>query len=72
METLERARRAAMDVGLKYVYLGNVPGHEGNSMLCPECGEPLVVRFHFTVLLNNLENGQCKFCGCEIPGIWSK
>ena len=72
VETLERARRTAMDAGLKYVYIGNVPGHEGNSMLCPECGEPLVVRFHFTVLLNNLEDGECKFCGCDIPGIWSK
>ncbi len=70
VETLERARRVAMDVGLRYVYIGNVPGHEANSTFCPGCGEPLILRFHFTVIENNLDDGRCKFCGYKIPGIW--
>ena len=70
VETLEEARRIATSVGLKYVYVGNVPGHEGNISYCPGCGEPLIVRYHFSVLQNNLEDGRCKFCGNEIPGIW--
>ena len=72
VETLIEAREIAMEVGLKYVYIGNVPGHEANSLYCPYCGQTLIERFHFIVLQNNLEDGACKFCGYEIPGIWSK
>jgi len=72
VETLEEARRIALDVGLKFVYIDNVPGHEGNSSFCPECGEPIIVRYHFSVLVNTLDDGKCRSCGCEIPGIWSQ
>jgi len=72
VETLERARSTAMAAGLKYVYIGNVPGHEGNSLYCPECGEILILRFHFMVLENKLEDGRCSYCGYEIPGIWGE
>ena len=72
VETLEDAREIAMDVGLKYVYLGNVPGHEANSLFCPQCDQLLIERYGFSVLLNYLEDGKCKFCGYEIPGIWNK
>ena len=72
VEILEEAKRIAIGVGLKYIYIGNVPGHEGNSSFCPNCGEPLIIRYHFSVLRNNLEDDRCKFCGYEIPGIWSK
>ena len=72
VETLEEAREIAMDVGLNYVYIGNVPGHEANSLFCPQCGGLLIERFHFTVLSNNLEGGKCKYCGHAVPGIWEK
>jgi len=71
VETLEEAREIAMEVGLKYVYIGNVPGHDANSSYCPQCEQPLIVRIHFFVYENNLEDGVCPFCGYEIPGIWS-
>ena len=34
-ETLTRARRIAMDEGLRYVYTGNVHDREGDTTLCP-------------------------------------
>mgnify|MGYP001040349936 CR=1 FL=1 len=70
VQTLEAARRTAMAAGMKYVYIGNVPGHEGNSMFCPSCGECLIARYHFLVLSYNLDGDKCKFCGYEIPGLW--
>ncbi len=70
VQTLEAARRTAVAAGMKYVYIGNVPGHEGNSMFCPGCGECLIARYHFMVLSYNLEGDKCKFCGIEIPGLW--
>jgi len=33
-EALDRARHEALDGGLKYVYIGNIPGHEGGSTYC--------------------------------------
>ncbi|MGD2142292.1 MAG: AmmeMemoRadiSam system radical SAM enzyme [Candidatus Bathyarchaeota archaeon] len=72
VETLEMARRIATSVGLNYVYVGNVPGHEWNSSFCPNCSEPVIIRYHFSVLQNNIEDGKCKFCGLDIPGIWNK
>lgn len=70
VRTLEAAIRIAYDSGLKYVYLGNVPGHKYNSTYCPQCKNQLINRTHFSVLSNNVEKGCCKFCGHKIPGIW--
>lgn len=71
IDTLEEARKIALDVGINYVTIGNVPGHEANSTYCSECGKRIIQRTHFTVLANNVEDGACKFCGHSIPGIWS-
>lgn len=70
IETLETARSIALEEGLKYVTIGNVPGHEANSTFCPQCGKILIKRIHFTVLQNNMEDGRCRFCGNQIPGVW--
>ncbi|UCF79791.1 MAG: AmmeMemoRadiSam system radical SAM enzyme [Candidatus Eiseniibacteriota bacterium] len=67
---LEKARETAIDAGLRYVTLGNVPGHKYNSTFCPECGKRLIHRVHFQVLKNDVANGACRFCNHTIPGIW--
>jgi len=71
IETLEAAARIADEEGLQYVYVGNVPGHERNSTFCPQCGERIIHRVHFSVLSLDVEDGKCRFCGHQIPGIWS-
>ena len=70
VSTLEMAARIAQNEGLKYVYIGNVPGHRSNNTYCPDCGKLLVQRSHFSVIENNVVNGKCYSCGCKIPGIW--
>lgn len=70
IETLERAIEIATGVGLHYVYIGNVPGHERNSTFCPKCGQRLIHRIHLSVLSLHIKGGRCQFCGHEIPGIW--
>lgn len=67
---LEKAHQIAVDAGLKYITIGNVPGHELNSTFCPNCQKRIIHRVHFQVLKNNVKNGKCKFCGYSIPGIW--
>ncbi len=70
LETLESARKAAMDAGMKFVYLGNIR-HEGESTSCPNCKKVIIERIGYFVKQNHLANGRCGFCSTAIPGVWS-
>jgi pyruvate formate lyase activating enzyme len=70
VSTLERARQTARDAGLKYVYIGNVPGHEGDNTYCPRCQKILIARHGFKILENKIRGGNCSYCGEKIPGVW--
>ena len=70
METMHRARDMARAAGLQYVYLGNILEEGAADTLCPKCGRLLVRRRGFTVLENNLREGQCPACRTKIYGVW--
>jgi pyruvate formate lyase activating enzyme len=70
IETLEKARQTALDVGLHYVYLGNVPGHEGNHTYCPSCGEMIIQRSGMATAALDVVDGACGHCRTQIPGVW--
>jgi pyruvate formate lyase activating enzyme len=70
IETLERAREIALEEGIRFSTIGNVPGHEYNSTFCPECDLRLIHRIHFEVMYNKIEDGKCPGCGEQIPGLW--
>jgi pyruvate formate lyase activating enzyme len=70
VETLERARQIAMEEGLRFAYIGNVPGHPGDNTYCPVCSRPVIVRQGFSVAEYHLANGACAYCGTTIPGVW--
>ena len=70
ISTLESAYEIAKKNGLRYVYVGNVPGHIYNSTFCPSCNRRLIHRTHLDVLEMNLVNGKCKFCSFPIEGKW--
>ena len=67
---LTQARDIALAAGIKYVYIGNVPGLDAQNTNCPKCKETVVERRGFTVVQNNLVKGACKKCGEKIPGVW--
>jgi len=69
--TLERARAFALEKGIHYPYVGNVPDHPGNHTYCPVCGKIVIKRQGFFVMEMNLKDGSCKFCGSSIAGVWS-
>lgn len=69
--SLSRAREIAFEEGIHYPYVGNIPSHEGNNTYCPHDQKLLIKRIGYEVLENNIVNGSCKFCGTNIPGIWS-
>jgi pyruvate formate lyase activating enzyme len=70
VSTLEKARAIALEEGLEFVYIGNVPGHEGGNTFCPDCGRMIITRAGFMVLENKIDHGSCPYCGRPIPGIW--
>lgn len=69
--TLAQARKIALEQGLKYVYVGNLPGHEGANTYCPKCKTMIVERLAFTVLDCKMNRGKCAVCGNVIEGVWS-
>jgi pyruvate formate lyase activating enzyme len=68
---LTSAREVALERGLKHVYVGNMPGHEGANTICPGCGETVVERMGFMVLSEKVADGKCAFCDRKIGGVWS-
>jgi len=68
---LERAREIGIAAGIKYIYIGNVPGHKHNSTYCAKCGKRLIARVHFSVLENHVKDGKCPQCNETIPGVWA-
>ncbi len=71
VSTLDRARDTARRVGLEFVYVARVTGHEGENTFCPGCGEPIIERTGFIIDRVRMEEGKCGRCGTRIPGRWS-
>jgi len=63
LSTIQNAHDIAKKVGLKYVYIGNVPAHPFQSTYCPNCSELLIKRDTFSVTFTNLtEENRCPSC----------
>jgi pyruvate formate lyase activating enzyme len=67
--TLRRAAAAGARAGLKHVYLGNLPGHEGEHTHCPSCGRIAIERSGYLVARMDIEDGRCRTCGGVIAGV---
>jgi len=66
IETLRLARTIAMEEGLKFVYLGNVPHCEEENTFCPKCGKIAMERFGLRLVTNKSKNGKCAECGEDL------
>jgi len=70
-ETLVRARRIAMERGLRYVYTGNVHDREGGSTYCHGCGARLIGRDWYVLTDWALAaDGRCASCGTPLAGVF--
>ncbi len=68
--TLEKARDIAMKHGMRYVYVGNFPGHPANNTYCPKCEKVVIERTGFFTTSVTLKEGACPVCGTRIAGVW--
>jgi len=71
--TLKRAYEIGKDVGLKYVYVGNIDDESRESTYCPKC-KKLVIDRHGHIgqyVTNHLnDEGICPHCNYKLEGIW--
>lgn len=68
--TLEKARELARAEGIRFPYVGNVPGHPFESTYCPTCSKPLIRRVGYKILENAIISGRCAACKAAVPGVW--
>jgi len=69
--TLARARRRAVDTGLRYVYTGNIHDDEGGTTRCPQCGNRLICRDWYQLTHWDLDDdGRCLRCGRRCAGVF--
>ncbi|MCK9151116.1 AmmeMemoRadiSam system radical SAM enzyme [Methanobacterium alcaliphilum] len=67
IETLNKARQMALDAGLRYVYVGNAPGLDGENTYCYGCGKLLIPRDGYGIGKIQIDkNKKCPDCGAEI------
>ena len=70
--TLTRARRIALDQGLRHVYTGNVHDPAGGTTTCPGCGAAVIVRDWYEITRYALSyDGHCTECGTVIEGVFA-
>jgi pyruvate formate lyase activating enzyme len=68
VETLEKHCEVAAAQGLRYVYIGNVPGHRLENTYCPGCGSVAIGRYGFEITSWNLdERNRCINCSYQLP-----
>lgn len=71
ISTLQQAYEIGLEEGLRYVYVGNVPG-ESNTH-CHACGRLLIRRSGFWVLEDHISpTGRCPDCGTLAAGVWGE
>ncbi len=66
LETLRRAREIGREVGLQFVYLGNIDEPGGEDTVCPSCGAIAIRRRGYSVLKDATRDGVCSACGTPL------
>jgi pyruvate formate lyase activating enzyme len=68
VKTMQEACKIATEEGIKYVYMGNVPGSDRNNTFCPNCGKMLIRRGYFDIEKYDITPEKtCPICGEHIP-----
>jgi pyruvate formate lyase activating enzyme len=67
IETLRQIYDTAKEMGLNYVYLGNLPHGLYDNTFCPSCGNTCVERHGYTVNVEGIKNVACSTCEKKLP-----
>jgi pyruvate formate lyase activating enzyme len=70
--TVRMARQIAREIGLRYVYTGNIHDPAGQSTLCHRCGAVLIGRDWYEIAAWHLSaDGRCVACGTPCHGVFT-
>lgn len=61
-----KARQMGLEVGLRYVYTGNIQGDDGENTYCYNCGKVLIERIGYNIGLVHVKDSKCSFCGADV------
>ncbi len=67
-KTLQKAYDIGKDAGLRYVYIGNMPGSKKENTYCYNCRKLLIERVGYTITQNNITDSKCPECQTKIAG----
>jgi pyruvate formate lyase activating enzyme len=67
--TLQRGYELGREAGLRYVYVGNLPGANLEDTICPGCGQTVIGRWGFQVAQRRIRDDKCTQCGTIIDGV---
>jgi pyruvate formate lyase activating enzyme len=65
VKSIVRARQIGMEIGLRYVYSGNVPGDKGENTYCHNCGKVIIPRYGYQLGKTHVKDSKCEYCGTE-------
>ena len=66
IKSVVKARQIGLEVGLRYVYTGNVPGNDGENTFCYNCGKTLIERYGYNIGSVHIKDFKCSFCGADV------
>ena len=70
LERMERAYEIGREVGLKYIYLGNIGDTDKVNTCCPECGKEIIHREFMGNIESRVKNNKCPYCGGYVHGVF--
>jgi pyruvate formate lyase activating enzyme len=69
LASMQRAEQIGKAAGLRYVYLGNMPGTQSANTFCYNCGRMLIERIGYQIAANHIKDSTCPDCGTHIAGV---
>lgn len=68
-DSLMTAFEMGRSKGLRYVYIGNMPGLDKQDTYCPNCDAMVINRSGFASTKPHILNGRCEYCGEKLHGV---
>jgi pyruvate formate lyase activating enzyme len=66
VSSIEKACEIGKKAGLKFIYAGNLPGHDSENTRCYACGKTVVKRVGYDTEITGLNGSKCRYCGAEL------
>jgi pyruvate formate lyase activating enzyme len=70
-ETVRNFLQRGKEMGLHFVYSGNMAADDWTDTFCPNCRTRLLERVGYHTRVTGLKEGRCGKCGQNIAGVWN-